>query len=330
MNLIKKFLLSAAAATLFGTSATQAGDPLLGGVAPSQPASTIVAPSSELTEDSLLLMLRNLGYDPKITTYSNGQKGFPVVVEHNNFTVHVVANFSPSKKVVYLKAYLGQIPAVKNIPAEVLAKLLEVQVNSKGRFFISGDNLYYQMPLDNTGITPQALRFWLDELVAQVKENLPYWNTTKWTTEGQVANALNDKVNAAEAKFTDALTALSKVFAAAMKGDDAAAANLDSARIQLLKVVQGLIVEAETMVVPNNPESQALAKAWVNFLKVKEQLLQNEIAEMVQILADTKVPLNDRITKVQSAAAPMTAKETPAGELLTKARKDYKAKFNIG
>jgi hypothetical protein len=128
--------------------------------------------ASALTDESLGVMLEQLGFEPKASKTSSGGTYYNIEIDNDGWTFPYVVELSPNKKFVWISISVRTFSEGQQPSAEVFQKLLEendqngpvkISFNSKSRKVILA------MALFNRGITPAVLREQLNYLNGQTR-----------------------------------------------------------------------------------------------------------------------------------------------------------------
>ena len=143
-----------------------------------QPAGTPVP----LTDDSLLAMLKNMGYAPRIEKTPKGNI-YSLTIQRGTWTYYVDVSLSPSKTKLWLSGWLSALPRDEKVPAERLLALLEgswTHGPAHFRYHRGFRQLNIGLCLDNREITPETLRTQLESFLDTMKKSEELWNVKKW------------------------------------------------------------------------------------------------------------------------------------------------------
>lgn len=149
-----------------------------------QPASTesatepASAPAPEaLTDETLRLMLANLGYAPKALS-----KGFLIAVKReDNWTINMQLVLSPDQTKFGFNANLGKVDEA-GVTAAQWAELLVANGDiDPSAFYFDREKqkLYLHRSLDNRAVTPEFLRQQIDKFANNVKSTEKLWAFAK-------------------------------------------------------------------------------------------------------------------------------------------------------
>lgn len=311
----KKTWLPAVVLALAGSVPSFAAEPEP--PAPVKPEPAKVAASESLNDESLLQMMRGLGYEPYQTgTFSDGIKFYWVKMDREGYVFNVRFSLSPDKSVVWLQTYLGDVPAADKIAPQTLQKLIEAQNSAVGRFWISENKLYYQLPIDNRSVTPQHLRNRIDTFARVLKSTADLWKTSAWTKDGAEAGDFHQKLLAAQKKLAAAMTEFGTALRPLGEGKEIDAANLDRAYEGARKAIRDFGEELRAMKVPNSPAARELVDAYKQLINLYEKVLDAEMAEIVQIAKDTSLTPAQRSAKFPGLLAKSAEKEKALQEAI--------------
>jgi hypothetical protein len=292
----------------------------------------VKAPAEDpLTDESLLRMLRGLGYEPYQTgTFTDGSKFYWVKVDRDGYQMSIRFALSPNKLVVWMHTYLGEVPAPDKITAEPLQKLLEAQNSYKGRFSVTGGKLIFQMPVDNRSLAPQDLRVWIDEFFVAVKSTSHLWNTAGWSQEGKEAVGFHQKLTAAQQKVSAALNDFGAAIRPLSDGKEVDPMKVRQAAEAYRKSFREFGELLESLRVPNSPAARELAaayKQWVNFY---EKTLDENLDEMIRVVCDTGMSHSERTAKLGAILQKFGDKEKAVQQALNAALTNYTKHYQIG
>ena len=145
-----------------------------------------------LTGESLGVILENMGLSPKQGKYTSGKPYYDVVIKQDNYETPVCVALSPNEKVVWLHVYLGDLPPMDQVPAEVLINLMKKSGSTVGRamFCVRSEKLYMLQSFDNIAITPAKLLNQFQDLGNSVKGSEKDWTTKDWKTAKPTTEAV--------------------------------------------------------------------------------------------------------------------------------------------
>lgn len=183
-------LLTALAATALtlGTPMANAQEPT-----PAPAKATTTQTGKKLTDDDLMKMLEDLGYEitqrPKET---DAVKRVHIKVSRGDMDVPISVNLNGDKSLVMAFVNVGKMGETELANTAALLKLLELNdgllVNGKGKFLVNAKTkvLWMSAVSENRGITPKVLRDHIEETVASICDNRNAWDFTKWSKAGDV------------------------------------------------------------------------------------------------------------------------------------------------
>jgi hypothetical protein len=136
-----------------------------------------------LTNESLGMMLRDLGYTTKEEKSQTGSY-FLVTVVRSNWTFNVVVELSPDKTNLWFSNNLFKLPDDIKDSGDRLLDLMDLNTRIAPVFgaFKSAKVLTIKDHYANLGISNAVLRKHLDEFVNTIEWAEPYWNASKWAT----------------------------------------------------------------------------------------------------------------------------------------------------
>lgn len=164
------------------------------------PAPAATAAGKKLTDDELLKMIEDLGYEitarPKET---DAVKRVNILVKRGTFECPMSVNLSGGNR-DQLMAFvnLGKLGDAELANAPALGKLLELNDGFMGQcqFRINPKSkvLWLARISENRGVTPKVLRDHIEETLAAAYDNQDAWDTSKWTKgETKTAAKLDPK-----------------------------------------------------------------------------------------------------------------------------------------
>jgi hypothetical protein len=286
--------------------------------------------ATALTDETLLQMLRGMGYEPKVDTNNDGSKSYTIHFEREGWCYYFRISLSPDKSVLWISTSLGDVPPGQKIRPEALLKILELNRSGlgKARFSISDrGTLFLSIPLDNRGVTPALIRDAVDELVANVKETQPYWKTGTWTAEGQEAAAYKTKVEAVYQKVRQAYSEYYQAIAPARNGQPVDRERLEKAHANLLRTIREAKMALKALDVPATPAARQLQDAYVRILERDEALANNEMAEVVKIAVDGKMSASDKSGKINQLLAEVSKKLDEVWKMENQAEDNFRKEY---
>jgi hypothetical protein len=135
--------------------------------------------NGSITDAQVGEMLTNMGYESTKGTYKSGACYYDVKLTTQDFTFSVRLALSPNQRVVWMMAYLDELP--KDVSAEKLKGLLQA-VNSKTgkmQFRMTENSLKADQPMDNFGVTPARLKRELEDFAASLQDTKSLWTAKK-------------------------------------------------------------------------------------------------------------------------------------------------------
>ena len=130
------------------------------------------ASSSVLTDESLGVMLEQLGFEPKANKTNSGSIFYNVDIEHEGWTLPYIVELSPNKKFVWISISICTLSEGQQPSAEVLQKLMEENDRNgpaKISFSKQSRKIILALALFNHGITAKVVREQLTYLHGQVQ-----------------------------------------------------------------------------------------------------------------------------------------------------------------
>jgi hypothetical protein len=170
---VKKSILSAVLglATLAATSGLAAADPARSPGA-GEPAVRPAA-AAPLTHDSLLKVLQDMGYSPRVEKTQTGAI-YHLTVERDGWTYRLQLALSSNQQFLWISTGVVTLPSDEKVPADRLLRLLE-ENDRIGPMFISYYKKFHQLQLvlplyNGGGITPVVLRGQLEDFMATTRK----------------------------------------------------------------------------------------------------------------------------------------------------------------
>jgi hypothetical protein len=150
----------------------------------------LVARPETKTED-LHQLLVGLGYDVAAKIDDDGKRYEYVTIQRDGWTFHVTVKLHPEQNKVWLIARLADLPALNQVPAERLARLLEENDNMASYFVLTkdGKTLYFKRYFDNRDLSPVKVREQMDVFLSQIKETQGLWDVSKWNAPARTPPA---------------------------------------------------------------------------------------------------------------------------------------------
>lgn len=140
-----------------------------------EPAS-VPAPAA-LTDETLQLMLANMGYAPKALS-----KGFLIAVQRDgNWTINMQLVLSPDHTKLGFNANLGKVEEAGVTAAQWAELLVSNGDIDPSAFYFDREKqkLYLHRSLDNRALTPEFLRQQVDKFADNVKSTGKLWAFAK-------------------------------------------------------------------------------------------------------------------------------------------------------
>jgi hypothetical protein len=292
---------------------------------PAPPAGPFGQPSGALTDDTLLQMLRGLGYEPTVQTYDDGSKGYTVRIERDGWTFVFTVSLSRGKSVVWISTGLGRVPPGTKVLPEPLLKLLQLNgTMGTARFSITSDGyLKLDMPITNKDVTPADLRDAFELMMRLIMDNAPYWKTGLWTTEGQQAAAFKAKLEALYGRVREAYQAFLAALQPAYEGGPVDRERLHRAHANLVKTIRGVREAMKGLDVPDSPAAREMMGAYQRLIDADESIAGSELAKVVQLVDDSSASATDRAGKVKELMGQADQKEQVALKELDTAYADF-------
>src|SRR5579871_4846829 len=240
MSRLCKWVMPGVLAGLLSTCVLANADspaPPPGGVTESK---TVAA--APLTDETLLQMLRGLGFEPEnVSAPDSRHKIYRIKLNRDGWNFVLDVQISPDQTVLWVQAYLGQIPATEQIQSEVLVTVLKLNAGGMGKtkFVITTKGeLCLWKPVDNVAITPARLRGEMENLAATIKETAPHWKTGRWTAEGKKGMIFQEKVETLYGKVRAAYQDFYKELNPVYDGQPVDQQRLKQAHTRLLSTIR--------------------------------------------------------------------------------------------
>jgi hypothetical protein len=253
-----------------------------------------------LTAETLGKMLRDMGYDPKVSTSADKSITFyKLVLERDNFTYVIDVSLDKAQKRVWLVCALKRVGAIEQVQAARLQKLLEENDMIAPAAFSydkTRKQFFLNVAVDNRGITAAQLRAELDTLQSVVRRTYPLWNTATWTeVPGTIPNPIPNpmpvpagpgKFEAPMKQYVAKVQQAARFLSTVEDGDSAqtAAASLKIVVAQMEKQIE----EFKKLGKPTKAEDDELSKKYGAALKAAKEQLKQQMARVAAIPAAKK------------------------------------------
>ena len=144
-----------------------------------------------LTDESLKMLLDNLGYEPEVIKSTGGNPMYRLKLTRDGWEFMFYVSLSSDRTVLWMSAPLMTLPEASKIPAERLEKLLAKNFDiGPAHFCIHGNRqLFLEKPIANRGLNASTLRIELDSFTSTIKETGPLWDLKTWTVAAPVDTA---------------------------------------------------------------------------------------------------------------------------------------------
>jgi hypothetical protein len=151
---------------------------------PDEPAPKRVKPARTkgragvLTDRSLGVVLRNMGFAPKSRVVNNSTH-YHLTVPRDTWTFQVHLQISPNKKKLWLTGPVGRFTPGQPLPGGLAEKLLEANQRIGPAHFHynpASGQLTIALPVDNRALTTGELRYQLDFFMGMIRQTAPLWN----------------------------------------------------------------------------------------------------------------------------------------------------------
>lgn len=142
--------------------------------------------TDKLTEESLLTLLKNLGYEPEKVGVT-----YRIKIEKPKWNFVISISISSNTRKLWMSSFLAQVPDIEKIPQSAMMKLLETNSDIGPAAFVlvedsknkpNGRWLKMQYGQDNRGITPAIFRTELDWFLERLQETGTTWSALPWKT----------------------------------------------------------------------------------------------------------------------------------------------------
>jgi hypothetical protein len=115
---------------------------------------------------------------------NNGTKLFVVTIQKNNMTLKLsVYRSQNNSNKIWLSAWFVALPANQEIPASVMADMLEANLKHGPCHFCYNKQtrqILLTMPVDNRNLSSSELQVCIDTFANVFVATEPVWNTQKW------------------------------------------------------------------------------------------------------------------------------------------------------
>ena len=180
--------VTAAALTLGTTTNAQEPTPT-----PAPAKTTATQAGKKLTDDELMKMLDDLGYEiTKRPAETDTVKRVQIKVSRGKMDVPLSINLNGDKSLLMAYVNVGKMGDAELANSAALLKLLELNdgflVDGKGKFLVNPKTkiLWMSATSENRGITPKVLRDHIEGVVASVCDHEDAWDFSKWPKAGEV------------------------------------------------------------------------------------------------------------------------------------------------
>jgi hypothetical protein len=183
--------------------------------------------------------------------------------------------------------------------------------------------------VDNHDVTPRDLKKWIEEIVTNVKETAPLWQTAGWTIEGKEAVDFKKTVDAAEKKRNAVIEECGKAFTPLRDGKEVDAAKVKKAIEDIRQITRKTQEEMRNWKVPSSTAAKDMYTAYGAMLHVSEELLMKEFEEVLAIATNGNLTPEERMKKLTEVQERINAKEKPALEAYRTAKSKYEKHYDM-
>ncbi len=166
MSKFTKFALAGMMAAALGVCQTRADGPV-----PTPKTSKPATAAAPLTDESLLTMLQNMGYDPKADKLEKTTI-YTITIEQGTWTYYIDVMLSNDKDQLWITSSVADVPADGKVPAEMLLQLLQ-ENNDIGPAAVYYDKQFKKIKvglplLNHGGVSPASFRTYLSDYMKDV------------------------------------------------------------------------------------------------------------------------------------------------------------------
>ncbi|MCG8587085.1 MAG: YbjN domain-containing protein [Pirellulales bacterium] len=139
-----------------------------------------------LDAEKLEGMLKGMGYEPVVTTLSDGTVAYKVTEKVPGGTFVLRLNLSKDKKNLWIIAFLGKVPVEREIPSDILIKMLDHNYRStfmKFSYITPQRQFVLEGIVPNEGVAPALLRKLIQESLDMLPKTSKLWWPEFWPVE---------------------------------------------------------------------------------------------------------------------------------------------------
>jgi len=132
---------------------------------------------TQLSEDTLRLMLEGMGYEPKALS-----KGFLLTIKRDDWTVSIQIVLSDNKEKLGMNANLGTVKDPDSVTGAQWRALVAANRDLDPSFFYfdaDKKKLYLHRAMNNRGLTPAYMRTQIEAFIDNLKSTLNLWKFTE-------------------------------------------------------------------------------------------------------------------------------------------------------
>ncbi len=141
------------------------------------------AASGALTIESLATMLEGLGYENKVSLYSDNSKYIDLTLSRGNWNITTSVDLSPDKSMFWLTVYLTKVEDPTKAPLTAALKLLESEAAVWPSYFTyntKSNLIYITRPVPNGNLKATTLRPILDSFLTNIDSTTEAWLSATW------------------------------------------------------------------------------------------------------------------------------------------------------
>lgn len=137
-------------------------------------AASLPAAADPVDFPRLMEQLEGLGYTPKLLSKEGDNPKSEITATSGSWTVHLSFEVSPSKRFIWVSAFLGDAGHITGDKALGILKR-EASIQPTGFWITGAGGLMIGMYVDNRDVTPDHLKFVIDKLVRDVEATSGLW-----------------------------------------------------------------------------------------------------------------------------------------------------------
>ena len=141
------------------------------------------AASGAQTLESLAVMLEGMGYENKVSLYSDNSKYIDLTLSRGNWNITTSVDLSPDKSMFWLTVYLTKVEDPSKAPLTAALKLLESEATVWPSYFTyntKSNLIYITRPVPNANLKATTLRPILDTFLTNIDSTADTWLSTLW------------------------------------------------------------------------------------------------------------------------------------------------------